>query len=380
MFLIRQARPDDVESLQRLARMVHFINLPADKDVLAEKIRWSRESFRAARHGEAARDVSSVEGLKRLGGAAGSSPQFMFVIEDPQTGSPLGASAIIAQMGTPGHPNLSLRLRRREFFSRDLQTGATHVTAQLEFDEAGPTEIGALIVAPSYRGHAEKLGKQLSLIRFHYIGLHRERFQERLLAEMMAPISTDGRNTFWEYFGRRFINLTYDEADRFCHKSREFMTSLLPHEEIYLTLLPAEARSLVGRVGEETLPARRMLESLGFKYEDRVDPFDAGPHLEAKTDEVSLVRDTREAEIAGECDQAEAAVRAFLSVDPIGGETEEFRAVLCACAPGENGSNVRAPAEALRALGVASGANVGFTPVESLGVDSKRRRASGAKR
>ena len=37
MFVIRQATLDDLPTLLKLAKMVHFINLPADKDLLAEK-------------------------------------------------------------------------------------------------------------------------------------------------------------------------------------------------------------------------------------------------------------------------------------------------------------------------------------------------------
>ena len=45
MFVIRQAMPDDVPTLLKLARMVHFINLPADQDIIAAKVARSRRSF-----------------------------------------------------------------------------------------------------------------------------------------------------------------------------------------------------------------------------------------------------------------------------------------------------------------------------------------------
>ncbi len=45
MFLIRRAKIEDVPTLVKLARMVHFINLPADKDIITEKVMRSRESF-----------------------------------------------------------------------------------------------------------------------------------------------------------------------------------------------------------------------------------------------------------------------------------------------------------------------------------------------
>ncbi|MFU8829708.1 MAG: arginine N-succinyltransferase, partial [Phycisphaerales bacterium] len=287
MFLIRRCKPEDQELLFKLSKMVHFINLPADKDIISEKIRRSRASFRAAKAGVS---LNAVAGDKS---AVGASPLFMFAIEDPSTQNCLGTSMCVSKMGGPGHPNLSFMIQKKHFFSEDLQSGTTHTTAKLYLDESGPSEIGGLILGPSSRRHPLKLGKQLSLIRFHYMAVHREQFADKVLAEMMAPITPDGHNTLWEYLGRRFINLPYTEADKFCQYSREFMVSLLPREEIYLSLLPPEARKLVGQVGDDTLPARKMLEDNAFKYTGRIDPFDGGPHLEAVTDEIPVVRDTR---------------------------------------------------------------------------------------
>ena len=50
MFIIRQAKVEDVPTLLKLAKMVHFINLPADSDLLAAKIRkgsFDLEDYRA---------------------------------------------------------------------------------------------------------------------------------------------------------------------------------------------------------------------------------------------------------------------------------------------------------------------------------------------
>ncbi|HYC99900.1 MAG TPA: arginine N-succinyltransferase, partial [Phycisphaerales bacterium] len=113
---------------------------------------------------------------------------------------------------------------------------------------------------------------------------------------MMGVVTVDregGKSPFWEHCTRQFINLTYDQADAFCQESKEFILSLYPREEIYLSLLPPQARAVVGQVGPETVPAKKMLEKLGFRYHMRVDPFDGGPHIEARTDEISLVRQTR---------------------------------------------------------------------------------------
>lgn len=354
MYYIRQVQPDDLDTLLKLAKMVHFINLPADKDIIAEKIARSRASFKAAQTGEKFRYGASDRS------AVSASPIYMFVLADSETNTCHGTSMVVAKMGQPGAPNVSFELKRREFFSLDLQSGTTHITARLHLDTSGPSEIGGLILSPSMRRHPERLGKQISLIRFHYIGMRRDKFSDHILAEMMAPITADGQNVFWEHLGRRFINLTYVEADRFCQKSREFMTSLLPREEIYLTLLPPEARQGIAQVGHDTVPARKLLEDLGFKYTDRIDPFDGGPHLECDTADISIVRDTSPAEFAGACSASQAKRTGFVSVDA---EDGGYRALYTPFVETDSGA-LRLPREAAEVLRVEPGMALGVTPID----------------
>lgn len=394
MFIIRRAKNEDLGTLLKLAKMVHFINLPADKDILSSKISQSRNCFTKAAggHYEVEDGVRSplpepkptsgsrkgksgeVSGLKSASGSGDRSPPrslaiagqyarsdlFMFILEDTDSRSVLGTSQIVAHMGGPGNPNLSFKLTPKDFFSESLQYGTTHMTAKLFLDESGPTEMGGLILQPSYRNHKDRLGRFLSLVRFHFIGLHRELFAERLLAEMMAPISTDGQNILWEYLGRRFINLTYTEADRFCQYSREFMYNLLPREEIYLTLLPPEARNIVGQVGPETIPARKMLEKLGFKYNDFIDPFDGGPHLEAVTGDIEIVKQTRWAELGSAVASGSAKRRGIVSRLETDGE---FRSSVFEFADGDDG-RVRLTRAAMEAMQFEPGMRVGVTPAE----------------
>src|SRR5262249_53526251 len=158
----------------------------------------------------------------------------------------VGTSQIIARMGGPGQPNVSLQLAKVNKWSQSLQIGVTHTVAKLYLDESGPTEIGGLILQPSLRGHKLKLGRLMSVVRFHFMGLHRELFSGKVLAELMGVISEHGENPFWDHLTRAFINLTFDEADRFCQTSKEFILALFPQEDIYLSLLPPDARAVVG--------------------------------------------------------------------------------------------------------------------------------------
>ena len=336
MFLIRQATVDDASTLLKLAKMVHFINLPADPDIIRTKIVRSRKSFAGKSDSDRERE-------------------FMFVVEDTETGNMIGTSSIVSKISWPGHPHTYFQVRKREHYSDDLQTGQVHTTLEFGTDESGPTEIGGLILGPSYRGHKDKLGMQLSLVRFHFIGLNRQWFADRILAEMMGPLTPDSRNLLWEYLGRRFINLSFTEADRFCQRSKEFITSLFPKGEIYLSLLPPEARNLVGRVGTETEPAKRLLERIGFAYQGRIDPFDAGPYLEAQVDDIALVKTTKPVTLKGTTTRCPDI--GFVSTHGAAG----FRAMRCPIAESDDGVSI--PPEVADVLEVKPGESIGVTPL-----------------
>lgn len=361
MFVIRRARMDDAPTLLKMAKMVHFVNLPADQEIIIEKIINSRASFERAA-GVARKQLTP----KRHSGSGGISEKtaqaelFMFVLDDTTNHGCLGTSQIVSQMGGPGNPNVCFKLEQREKYSESLKFGTRTTVARIHLDESGPTEIGGLILQPSFRGHPQKLGRFVSSVRFHFMGLHRRVFRQTVLAEMMAPITSDGENLIWNSLGRRFIPLSYTEADRFCQYSREFMTALLPQGDIQLSILPPEVRMQFGEVGKETRPARRMLEKLGFKYENFVDPFDGGPYLLAKTDEISVVRDTRRLELGEPLSSSDASGLAVVSVLDKDGE---FFAVQSAFRIDRSG-RVCVPREAFEALGGASGVPAGFTPLD----------------
>ncbi|USN99452.1 MAG: arginine N-succinyltransferase [Phycisphaeraceae bacterium] len=374
MYVIRRAIIEDVSTLLKLAKMVHFINLPPDKDIIAQKIAHSRNSFLKIADAKAKPEPEpmprTLAGLgvepsrvQGLGFSKVHTDLYMFVLEDGETGNVLGTSQTLAHMGGPGNPNYSFKLDRRQFFSESLQTGTTQIVAKLHGDESGPSEIGGLILQPSFRGHPKKLGFFLSVIRFHFMGLHRHLFADRVLAEMMAPITSDAHNLLWDYLGRRFIPLSYDEADRFCQYSREFIASMLPREELYLSLLPPAARAVIGEVGPETQPARRMLEKMGFAYHGFIDPFDGGPHLTANTDEIPLARDTRWAELGEAVNESACDRFGIVSVMKGGGE---FYAVHEPFAVDADGP-VCLASEATAALRVAPGSRVGVTATDGKG-------------
>jgi arginine N-succinyltransferase len=300
MFVIRHASLTDLDDLHSLAKQTFFINLPPDRDIIAHKIEQSTASFRrlltkapaaptTIRSAPTA-DRPHAAGIKAL---TSNSDLFLLVLEDVEGRGVIGTSQVIARMGSPANPRVSLQLGTLSRRSESLKIEWTHQTAKVARDDTGPSEIGGLILNHAFRGHKLRLGRFLSFTRFHLMGLFRSRFADRVIAEMLGPIDKEGYNPFFEKFTRHYIPRSFAEVYRFSQTSKEFVTGLLPTGAIDLSIMDPEVANAAGAVSEETLPARKLLERLGFEDKGHIDPLDGGPHLDAETDKISLVQATR---------------------------------------------------------------------------------------
>jgi arginine N-succinyltransferase len=278
MYTLRSARLADLDDLYELSQLMLFINLPPDRHIIEAKIESSIRSF-------AKPSKNLWENF------------YLFVLEDVKSKKIIGASMIHAQHGTEDEPHYFFSVSQEHKFSRTLNTGFIHGTLKLGIDTNGPTEIGGLILDPKFRKSEKKLGKQLSFVRFLYMGMHTNRFKENIHSELMPPFDNEGHAPLWEAIGRRFLNMEYHDADILSRSNKEFILNLFPADTIYLTLLPIEARNAVGKVGVETIPVKKMLESIGFKYTTEVDPFDGGPHYRANVKDIKPIKEMFECEI-----------------------------------------------------------------------------------
>lgn len=335
-FLIRPVNMADLQHLTDLAKQFNLLNLPGDKKVLAEKIERSEGSFA----GQFPKEKS----------------EYLFVLEDTEEKMVVGSSLIIAKHGDEEVPHCYFKILKRDHFSQDLGLGFIHQVLRFQTDADGPTEIGGLLVDRTYRRRPERLGKQISLGRFVFMGLHPERFESRILCELTPPLTEEGRSEFWEALGRRFTGLPYQEADMLSQTNKEFIESLFPEEDIYLSLLDAKARLVLGRVGEATKPAQHLLESIGFSYLEEVDPFDGGPHYGCKTNEVLPIKMGRICKI-GEFKDA-----VYRSQALVGFGGDQFRCVLASTEVRDG--VVSMPAKTRELLGADMGQSVFVTPFE----------------
>jgi len=303
MFLFRSVRPSDLKQILQLARMLSGVNLSNTQDELQKQIQTSQASF----SGEIRNKKDAL---------------YLFCIEDLNTSRIVGTSMIFAQHGSKESPHYFFQLLRLEKFSQTIHSGIVHQVLRLGYDVDGPTEVGGIVLHPDYRHTPEKLGKVLSWGRFMYMAMHRRRFKDRVIAELMPPLTPDGKSLLWEAIGQKFTNLPYIEADKISQKNKEFITSLFPRQDIYVSLLDARTREIIGQVGEESLPARAMLEKIGFKFLSMIDPFDGGPHYGVRMKDITIVKITKPYKFR------KAKVRSFKETGLVVKETAgEFMAV-----------------------------------------------------
>jgi arginine N-succinyltransferase len=349
MFLIRDAQTDDLKSLQRLAAVLNTVNLPNDKGALEEILEASTRSFSG----------KVKEPFER---------EYLFVMEDVETSSRggarvIGTSQVLAQHGTREAPHIYFDVLDEERYSETVDRHFRHTVLRIGFDHEGPTEIGGLVLDPDYRRHPAKLGKQLSFVRFLFIAMHRPWFRDKILAELLPPLAKDGRSALWEALGRRFTGLDYLEADRISKNNKEFIKNLFPSGLIYASLFDQAAQDVIGKVGPATEGVKKMLTAIGFEPLDRVDPFDGGPHFEARTDQVLPVQQTQRAAVivGDERSITEApgeSAEGLLAYEPKKRSAGKFRCVQCEFRFHDKGKKVEIPKEAAELLRVEDGEKI----------------------
>jgi arginine N-succinyltransferase len=325
-FVFRDALSSDEDAIFGLAGHLDTLNLPPDRGFIRELIGRSRESFAGGQ------DPELFDPERR----------FLFVLEgihDDGHSEVVGTSMIHAQHGTRIEPHVFFRVIDEERYaelSLDAERRDVHMVHKMlhiGLTYQGPTEIGGLVLHPGLRKHPSKLGRLLSLGRFLYIAAHRARFRDRVLAELLPPLERGphgrARSRLWDALGSRFTNLTYAEADRLSTYDKEFIWRLFPTSPVHASLLPREVQDIIGQVGPETVGALRLLQSVGFTDSAKVDPFDGGPHWEAATDEISLVREAQwcRAQAGAVDEQGVPGIVARVRRTGDGGDQAWFRAV-----------------------------------------------------
>ena len=340
MLILRPIEPRDADPLLGLAAQLDSMNLPAEPTFLADRIAASQRSF-----GSALADWR--EGI------------YVFALEDCDVGRCVGTSTILAKHGRPGKPYFWLEVTTEERRSAELGVRFAHKKLQLRSTEDGPTEIGGIVLDPAYRRHKARCGKALSIVRFAFMSMFPDRFEREVIAEMLSPFVEPGRNLLWDAFGAKFTGLSYRKADHLSSHSKQFIADLFPRDPVYATLFPERVQASIGATNETAKAALRILEKIGFRYLNQVDPFDGGPYVGAARDAITSVRERRTLVLPGaarDLDAPPSARLALLSAEAKLG----FRATVV---PIDEGGAPFVSPQARDALGVVAGDRVSVTPL-----------------
>jgi len=340
MLILRPIEPADLEALVGLAAQLDSVNLPSDREFLAERIDRSQRSF-------GGRIADWREGI------------YVFALEDTATRFCVGTSTIVAKHGRPGMPYFWLAVTSEERRSVELGKRFVHTKLQLDSTEDGPTEIGGLILDPAYRRHPEKAGKALSIVRLAYISMHPTRFEREVIAEMLSPFEGPGRNLLWDAFGAKFTGLSYREADHLSARSKQFIADLFPRDPVYATLFPANVQAVIGLPSETAKAALAILRKIGFHDLAQVDPFDGGPYVGAARDAIVSVRERRRLVLPGLVQERAVPPQPRLALLSAEGRLG-FRATVV---PLDEAGAPLVSKASREALGVAAGELVSVTPL-----------------
>ncbi|MBO9499395.1 MAG: arginine N-succinyltransferase [Novosphingobium sp.] len=299
-FRLRAARLTDLEPLYQMAKLTGggFTNLPPDRKALGAKLERAARAF-----GRAGDELTDEV--------------FVLVLENSETREVRGTCQIFTQVGQLW-PFYSYRLTTLTQHSEELQRTVRAEMLSLVTDLEGSSEVGGLFLHPNER--AGGLGMLLARSRYLFIAMHRERFADRILAELRGIIDERGGSPFWDGVAGRFFGMSFQDADYFnAINGNQFIADLMPKHPVYIAMLDDEARSAIGVPHPTGRAAMRMLEAEGFAAEGYVDIFDGGPTMTARTDKVESVRNSKKT-LVGKI-EAETGERALIAT----GRLADFR-------------------------------------------------------
>lgn len=263
--LVRIATIDDSDALLALARKggAGMTNLPPDRDALAARLHASTEA-----------------------------------LADPQAPGPIilvlshgayliGCGMVFPRVGVDW-PFYSYRISRTSQRSAVTGRRVSFRMLTLTNDLDGHAEVGGLLVDPAFQGRAA--GALMSRSRYLFIAGHRERFGEKVIADLRG-VHVDGHSPFWDAVGRRFYDMPFEEADRLnALTGNQMIADMGPRHPIHANLLSDEAQAAIGQPHADGRRARDLLLAEGFREDGYIDIFDAGPTLIAEIDGLASIR------------------------------------------------------------------------------------------
>ncbi|WP_419418775.1 arginine N-succinyltransferase [Legionella sp. D16C41] len=274
MMLFRRSQITDVDAIYELALQSGFglTTLPKNKELLHRRITLSCSSF--------AKEIMRPQ-----------NEYYLFVLEDPSNKQLVGTAAIEAFTGFET-PFYSYKVSLRTRICHSLNIRSDYEVLSLVNDNQRRSELCTLFLEPSYRVRGN--GLLLSKARFLFMAQYPKRFAPTLIAEMRGICDEEGNSPFWNNVGRHFFHMSFAEADELTIlTNKQFIADLMPRNPIYVKLLAEEAQEAIGQPHASTRPALKILFNEGFRYNNYIDIFDAGPTIEAPSHDINTIAASR---------------------------------------------------------------------------------------
>ncbi|MGE3302266.1 MAG: arginine N-succinyltransferase [Hyphomonadaceae bacterium] len=327
-YVVRAARPEDLPAFRTLRALAGpgFTSLSISDEALESRLGVSGESFAHA---------VTAPGEER----------YILALEAPGGGEVAGLAQVKATIGV-SQPFFNFRVLRIAQVSAAARRRHDLDVLMLVNESAQCSEVGSLFVRSEHR--AAGVGRLLAQARYMMMAAAPQRFGERIVSELRGRVDANGVSPFWEHLGRHFFRMDFEEADRLSATTdNQFILDLMPKYPIYVDLLAPEAQAVIGLCHPEGEPARRLLEKEGFRYDNLIDIFDAGPLLSAARDTIA----TRRLAVRWTARTGEPGEKQALLANP---DMARFRCTRAAAALGDDGAAVLAPAT-MQALSLRDG-------------------------
>ena len=270
MMLFRRAQDTDLSAIHHLAEQsgIGITTLPKDLELLRKRLDWSASSFNKA--------INYPE-----------NEYYLFVLENCADGKVVGTSAIEAATGHDS-PFYSYKILKHTRICHSLDVRIDYEVLNLVNDNQSRSEICTLFLDPAHRHNSN--GLLLSSARFLFMANQPARFSPIIIAEIRGICDEQGQSPFWDAVGSHFFNMSFAQADQLTlATNKQFISDLMPRNPVYIKLLPPAAQEAIGKPHHSAIPALNILLREGYRYNNYIDIFDAGPTLEAPRDQIRTI-------------------------------------------------------------------------------------------
>ncbi|MDF2550338.1 MAG: arginine N-succinyltransferase [Chlamydiales bacterium] len=249
-------------------------HLPDDADLLKSKFHHALASF---------------QGGLRKGGEF-----YLFFLEDTASKKVIGMSALTGQSG---HVNPISTYHIREIhFAKEHHSLKEQKILHRQRLIQGPAELSFLFLLPEERKSG--YGRLLSLGRLLFIAAFQSAFPATLMTALNGCSLKNGTSPFWENFGRLFFDIDSKGIWQMMRNEKE-IEPFLPSYPVYLSLLPKEAQSSIGKAHPNVKPALKLLLQEGFQLTHDIHVIDGGPYIESKVQNIRSIKESKRASFAG---------------------------------------------------------------------------------